>query len=216
MSPKSLSSQLIVEGKDDQRVIWSICQTYNIPETFTVEVASYEDHIDGGVDELLRGIPVRLKTAGLQNIGIVVDADTDLDSRWQAISTRLRHSGYTNIPIHPSAQGTIIEQDNLPRFGIWIMPDNRLPGMLENFVAQLIPNDDNLAPIAKDILRYIEDRGLNRYSSIHHPKAFIHTWLAWQQRPGRPMGQSITARVLQLDNPLAIFFVEWLRRLFQA
>jgi hypothetical protein len=62
------------------------------------------------------------------------------------------------------------------------MPNNQLPGMLEDFVAYLIPPRDRLHPKAEAILRELEQAGLNRYSSIHRPKALIHTWLAWQKR----------------------------------
>ena len=54
-----------------------------------------------------------------------------------------------------------------------------------------------------------------RHSLIHRPKALIHTWLAWQQTPGMPMGQAITARVLSCDSEIAIAFVNWLNYLFE-
>ncbi len=94
------------------------------------------------------------------------------------------------------------------------MPDNQLPGMLETFVAHLIPADDPLAAEAEGCLQGIEREGLNHYQMIHHPKAFIHTWLAWQANPGQPMGLAITAQVLHHNETLAMAFVNWLRRLF--
>ena len=94
------------------------------------------------------------------------------------------------------------------------MPNNQLPGMLESFVTYLIPDGDSLLPKAESILSEIERENLNRYTPIHHPKAFIHTWLAWQDIPGRPMGQSITAQVLLHDTSVALSFINWLNRLF--
>jgi hypothetical protein len=55
------------------------------------------------------------------------------------------------------------------------------------------PPGDTLHPKAEAILQELEQAGLNRYISIHHPKALIHTWLAWQEKPGMPTGQAITA-----------------------
>jgi hypothetical protein len=192
-------------------VIWALCGRHQVPETF--KVVPPDDEATG-VDELLDGIPVWLKEPGLRIVGFVIDADTNLRARWQVISNRLRDGGYNNLPDEPDPLGTILEQDGRPRVGIWLMPDNRLPGMLENFVAHLIPQGDLLIPRAEAILTEIEQENLHRYSPLHHPKALIHTWLAWQDTPGQPMGLSITARVLSHDSPIAITFVDWLNRLF--
>lgn len=104
MSDRKHNAQLIVEGKNDQHVIWALCEQHDVEETFLVEDI-------GGVTDLLNSIPVRLK------------------------------------------------------------------------IPQL--------------------------------KAFIHTWLAWQESPGRPMGQAITAHCFEYNAPLANLFVEWLRNLFE-
>jgi hypothetical protein len=45
-------------------------------------------------------------------------------------------------------------------------------------------------------------------------KANIHTWLAWQEEPGKPMGQAITAKYLNPKSKQAELFVNWLRALF--
>jgi hypothetical protein len=38
--------------------------------------------------------------------------------------------------------------------------------------------------------------------------------LAWQQEPGKPLGQAITARYIDADAPNAKQLIEWLRSLF--
>ena len=212
MSKKKAKAQLLVEGKNDQHVIWALCQQHKVPKTFTVEIPG---DVDGGIEELLAGIPLRLKSSNLTVLGIVVDADQNLPGRWQSISDRLTKAGYgTYLPKQPDPNGTIISAPSKPRIGIWLMPDNQLPGMLEDFVARLIPDHDGLVSKAEAILQEIEQEKLNLYPLQHHPKAFIQTWLAWQKIPGRPMGQSITAHALQYDKPLANTFVAWLKRLF--
>ncbi len=96
------------------------------------------------------------------------------------------------------------------------MPDNQESGMLEDFLALWIPEDDKLRLKAEEILREIEREGLNQYGEIHHAKALIHTWLAWQKKPGMPMGQAITAQVLRRESAIAQIFATWLKRLFEA
>ncbi len=209
MSRKSdKNSHLLVEGKNDQHVIWALCEMHRVPETFDVLVPG-----DGGVDEVLTDIPIRLKEAGLQSLGVVVDADEDIKARWDSVRGRLQKVGYST-PKQPPVEGFIASLPSRPKIGVWIMPDNQVSGMLESFATRLIPTEDNLKPVAQETLRTIEDRGLNRYRSVSRPKALIHTWLAWQELPGMPMGQAITAQVLQHNHSLANRFVDWLKALF--
>lgn len=207
---------LLVEGKNDQHVVWALCQQHNLPETFTVERSDQNHQEHSGVEQLLNSIPVRLKTARLRVLGIVLDADTNAQTRWQAICGRLAQAGYSNLPASPAPEGVIITQPGKPKVGIWLMPDNQLPGMVESFAANLIPDGDPLVAKARSILDEIENEKLQRYASVHRPKAFIHTWLAWQEISGQPIGQAITAKVLQHDHALASRFVNWLLRLFES
>jgi len=211
MPSRESTAQLLVEGKNDQHVIWALCKQHNVEETFTVETPNNDS---GGIGSLLNSIPVRLKIPRLKALGIVLDADQNLEARWQSLRSRLEESGYNNLPISPNADGIIIYIPEKPKVGVWIMPNNRLPGILENFVAHLIPEGDELVPKVENILQDIENDSLNRYPFNKRPKAFIHTWLAWQETPGQPMGQAITAHALNHLAPIATSFVDWLRRLF--
>lgn len=211
MSILPFVSQLLVEGKNDQHVVWALCERHRIAETFTVELPDDEE---GGIDGLIASIPVRLKISRLRALGIIIDADQNLQGHWDSVCRHLTQAGYQNLPPQPEIDGFITTPADKPRVGVWLMPNNQLPGMLENFVAHLIPDDDPLASKAEAILQEIERDDLNRYAILHHPKAYIHTWLAWQEMPGRPMGQAIMAHVLMHDSPLAITFVTWLNRLF--
>ncbi len=213
MPKKPKPRQLLVEGKNDRHVIWALCNQYQLPETFSVEVPE-EDGTEG-IEALLAGLPARIDEPKLQTLGIVVDADLDLAARWQAVRDRLSTSGYIDIPKSPPPEGWVYAPPDLPRVGVWLMLDNQLPGMLEDFVAHLIAPDDALRPKAEVILQEIERDCLNCYTLVHRPKALIHTWLAWQETPGMPMGQAITAQVLKYDCAIALAFVEWLQRLFE-
>lgn len=200
---------LLVEGNDDQHVVWSLCKAYDLPEDFAVEEK-------GGKDPLLAGLPGYLKNpARYPQVGVLLDADVDLAARWESITQRLRAAGFS-LPPNPPGDGLVLNHPsgNGPRVGVWLMPNNHLPGMLEDFVRVLIPDDDALAPEAERALQVIEGKGLQRYAAQSRPKAFIHTWLAWQEEPGKPMGLAITKRYLDPNSPQADAFVAWLRQLF--
>lgn len=206
---------LLVEGNSDQRVIEALCELHGVPKpTIRMPVRG------GGIEQLLESVPGRIVEPGLRRLGIVVDADVLPPSRWQALRDRLQDSGklqeltYTTVPAAPPAGGWISAEPDRPRVGVWIMPDNTSAGMLEDFAARLIPNDDPLLTRAKAVLDELEQGGLNRYSLAHRPKVLIHTWLAWQREPGQPLGIAIAKQSLRHDTPLARTFVDWLRRLF--
>jgi hypothetical protein len=200
---------LLVEGDDDQHVVWALCKAHDLPECFTVEGK-------GGKDPLLAGLPGYLKNpTRYPQVGVLLDADVDLPARWSSVAHQLQTAGYS-LPSAPPVDGLVLDHpdDDGPRIGVWLMPDNRLPGMLEDFARMLIPDTDELAFEADNALNVIGGKGLQRYAPRHRPKAFIHTWLAWQEEPGRPMGAAITRRYLDPVSDQAERFVAWLRRLF--
>lgn len=198
--------KLLVEGADDQHVVWAICKQFQVKETF--DVVDLE-----GIDNLMADISVRPKQADLSCLGIIVDADTDVKERWNQLRNEHTESGY-NIPDEPTPSGTIIATEGLPKVGIWLMPDNQNPGMLEDFIRQLIVSDDDCLAFAEEALQKLENQSLARYKPAHRSKALIHTWLAWQEDPGTPMGWAITKHYLTTDLALCQRFVDWLNRLF--
>ena len=207
MGRKSLPQKLLVEGKDDQHVIWALCQKFGLAQTF--EVIDSE-----GIEELLQEFPVRLKEGGTNTVGVIIDADTNLAGRWQSLKDILSKAGYT-VPDELPQTGLIISAENQKRFGAWIMPDNHLNGMLEDFIQFLVPVDDQLLPMVKDHLTSIESRSLHKYAGVHRAKALVHAWLALQESPGTPMGQAITKRYLSTDQQTCQNFINWLTELFE-
>jgi hypothetical protein len=125
----------------------------------------------------------------------------------------LLQEGYGDLPHDLDVEGTVILQPDRPRFGLWIMPDNAAPGMLEDFAASLVPAGDFLWTHADAVLSGIPAEH-RRFREVERSKAHIHTWLAWQEGPGSPMGQAITKGDLDATAHPARRFAAWLRRLF--
>ena len=86
--------------------------------------------------------------------------------------------------------------------------------MLEDFVTYLCPENDKLQPLAKEAIAKIKEQGLQLFHDNHTSKATIHTWLAWQETPGLPMGSAIKANFLNNDHPCCLAFVNWLNNSF--
>ena len=196
---------LLVEGDDDLHVISHI--RYRSEPAPEFQIIDKE-----GVSQLLDSIWLEVRQPGRQVVGIVVDADIDLRARWNAVRDRLVDEGF-NPPTQPDPEGTIIpETEDLPRVGIWLMPDNQSTGELEDFVARMIPGDDPVWPLSED---YIEGIPLadRKFAENKTQRAKVHVWLAAREDP-RQMGQAIRARDLEVSGELCEKFVSWLRRLF--
>jgi len=215
---------LLVEGRDDQHVMWNLLEVRDLPETFRVERPELkrdfeENHheTNGGDTILLDSIPWWLLQTDLECLAIVVDAnDKGPEARWQSIRMRLLNQGYHEIPEKHSDNGTVFELSLRPRtprsvrLGVWVMPDNRSKGMLEDFVTQLIREDDAILPLVDRFLKSIPN-DQRRFKKQHQPKARVHSWLAVSERPGRPMGQAIKAdEQLDANSPAVQPFLDWL------
>ncbi len=200
---------LLVEGIDDEHVLKHLCGTRGVQKLDEIKP-------QGSVNQLLENFPVRLKESDVEVLGVVIDADTDLTARWQSLRDRLEKAGYQNVPANPSADGTVLTPPAntlLPRFGVWLMPDNQSRGILEDFLSFLVPTGSQLFEHVKSSVAAIplNDR---RFSQLAESKAIIHTWLAWQEEPGKPLGTAITAKFLDPKVAQVDVLVTWLKRLY--
>lgn len=206
LAPADAPRLLWVEGKDDDAVVQSLCKAAGVPHVFSVREK-------GSVEKILRGFALELRAPYQERFGIVVDANGDAQARWDAIRRIAAREGVPGLPDTLPRDGLVVPATgDLPRFGVWIMPDNASPGALEEFVATLVPPDDPLWERAANAVDSIPEEH-RRFPLIRRGKAHIHTWLAWQESPGSPMGQAIGKRDLKADAPAARQFVAWLRRL---
>lgn len=94
------------------------------------------------------------------------------------------------------------------------MPDNRSRGMLETFLALLVPTSTLL-----DHARAAHGEAIRLGAPCRPPhadKALVHTWLAWQDPPGRQLHEAVRDRVLDTASPHADAFVAWFRDVFEV
>ena len=198
------SRVLLVEGTDDFHVMLALRKFHGMEQFFAVEKTD-------GIDRLLETVPVRLRTASeLERLAVVMDADERLQSRWQQLRDRVVAAGYADMPAALDPRGTVVTLHDGKRFGVWIMPNNTLPGILEDFVSFLVPPDDDLVPFVDQFLDSIPPPP-RRFPLSRRAKARIHSWLAIQEEPGKPMGQAITARYLDAQAAWGGPFLQWLK-----
>lgn len=198
---------LLVEGVNDCHVVMALCQVSGVPDNFGIYQC-------GGYVEVLKRLnALILQADGPEIIGVVVDADSpDVRERWRQIKEKPELKAYP-FPNLPTPDGIVIPaQDGRPRLGTWLMPDNRNAGMLEDFLIELVSSKGIEA--AKNCITNAQSKNLTSFKEAHLSKAVIHTYLAWQDEPGKPLGQAVTAQVLQPNTQTAKAFIDWLKRLF--
>ena len=203
LGPSSpLPRVLLVEGPDDKHVVNHLCRGTELENRFNIDDK-------GGKDPLLAAIRNEVRVSGREALGILLDADNDVQSRWNAVIHALSRVNVT-APSEPDPSGTIIA--SRPRIGIWLMPDNVSVGQVEEFFAGMIAHDDPVWPRSE---AYVDGIPLldRKFTSGKTLRAKVHSWLATREEP-RMMGAAIGAGDLSADAPDAVRLVDWLRRLF--
>jgi hypothetical protein len=213
MSQLAHKKLLLVEGPDDQDVVYHFCGRRGIKHQAHFDVVSCK-----GYESMRRRVGTELK-ADHEAIGILVDADAAPENRWRSLRDVLqRHYSQrepTQLVPEPLDSGGLIVESKAwwqKRCGVWIMPDNARGGMLEDFLLALIPSTDTLRAYAQQAIAELPEQ---RFIASHRAKAEVHTWLAWQEQPGTPLGLAFARRYLDGDHTLAQRFHDWLVALFE-
>ncbi|HBC3992708.1 TPA: hypothetical protein KD874_004244 [Vibrio parahaemolyticus] len=197
---------VLTEGTNDCHVIVALCQAHDVPQAFGFYSCDSDDQAIRRFRLLLNGADCP------ERLAIVLDADApNLASRWRNLSCILTDKGY-QVPENPIPEGTLLTGENLPRVGVWLMPDNTVDGMLEDFCMSLA-TDASFSEV-QAFLNSAKSSGLANYKDVHNSKALIHCYLATQDEPGSPLGLAITKKVLSPDQPSAHTFTDWLKSIF--
>lgn len=205
---------LLVEGKDDLRTIPELVEKAGVPWGGRgAEIVRI--HETDGYEKMAAQFSSQLKNAGLLRIGVLVDANTDPVARWQSLCAMV--AAEHTLPPAPPAGGVVVPRTaSGKRLGVWMMPDNASRGMMETFLLALRPAEN--APLlahadsAVDVARRSHGAPFSEY---HRDKAIIHTWLAWQDPPGRQLHDAVKQKMLDPALPYAASFLAWFKSLYE-
>ena len=214
--PNDERPHLRVEGKDDRYAIEHLLAQHGVDRAaVNIKDSDPGDVGTSGKDSLLAGMRTAVVTSTGTSVGFVLDADAVPTARWAAVRTRLGGVGL-ELPGEIPEGGFVGDAiDVRARVGVWLMPDNRRSGDLEEFLTDLVGREDRLLELATASTRTAKEQGA-RFPEPRHRKAILHTWLAWQERPGVPYGTAIKAHYLSHDSVAAHAFVVWFRRVFET
>ena len=196
-------SQLRVEGNDDSHALRHLLIRHGVDydqKPWPTWFPSIEE--TGGKDKLLETLVLNVRASSGRAVGFVLDANSSLRSRWEAVAEQLGKLDL-EVPKEIPCEGFVGESRKFQaRVGVWLMPDNRQEGTLEHFLETLVQEGDPLFDYASESTENARTHGA-RYPDAagETMKAVLHTWLAWQEEPGLPYGTAIRARYFRHDSP---------------
>ena len=196
------SRVLLVEGADDRWVIERLLERSGRTRSFDISQVN-------GIDRLLNRIRLEVRIPHREVLGVVVDANSDIEARWNAVKSQFDRVGI-ELPSERHNRGVIVPSE--PRVGVWLMPDNVSNGQLEDFVQSMIPYDDQVWPLADSFVDSIPLE-LREFSPSKIIRAKLYAWLATRKDPG-PMSRAIQARYLDIHTEMAQSFLSFLTELF--
>jgi len=209
---------LLVEGKDEKLVIPELMKANGVDWGLEQSPIVFIDD-QNGFDNIVKPevIATELLASGLVAIGIIFDADEKpKKDRWRSVrNICLKIESMPHLPEELPEEGLIVDTLNGIKFGIWMMPDNKMRGMLETFLADIISEENQeIWEFAKHSVREAKIRGA-KIKSNHIDKANIYTWLAWQEKPAQQIGIAVKKKtIFDPTHPNAQKFVKWFKELY--
>jgi hypothetical protein len=218
----AIESLLLVEGESDKSFFEQLQRNINLP--FEIQVAPPKEvggkaNTKQGVYNQLPKLLKQLSDDEIKHLAIVIDAD---------YATVNKPDGYINtlnkvIEIVTSFDsGFVFESesllfkhnDGLADIGIWIMPNNRDEGMLEDFIKTCIHLDEH--SLLNHAVEVVENLALKKFKH-KVSKAEIATWLAWQEKPGEGLYHVVEKKgLLHTEHALFQELQLWLNAVFTA
>ena len=170
--------------------------------------------------KLIKLLLKMLKAGQVRHFGIVADADHvsggGFEQRWKQMTQPLKDYGY-RIPSNPPklpCLGSIFRHSELPPVGLWLMPDRKHNGMLEDLIYKTVKREENQGELIKWAEKCVSKLPVRLFSSYHHTKAIVYSWLAWQKRPGQTLDVAINGELIDSESKEMQGFVKWLHSVF--
>jgi hypothetical protein len=124
-------------------------------------------------------------------------------------------AGFTLAKRPPLQRGLVFtHNDGFADLGLWIMPNSRHDGCLEDFVRACVSRAElPFFAHAQAVVAALPSP--RRFSETKLAKAEMATWLAWQGDPGRGPYYALQAGLLAVEGEPFIGLVGWLRHIYR-
>ena len=218
-------SMLLVEGRSDQELFSHICSSVGLKAKVLVapprDVGGRANNKEGVITHFEILLPqLADENANLKRLALIVDADhienhgLGYKRTFTRIEEIVQSFGYTYHKSTSRGLGGSIFKSNegLNDIGLWIMPNNRDEGGIEQWVRSCIFDEEmEFFRKAEIAVRSIEPQ---RFKETQREKANLATWLALQQQPGRGPAYAFREHLVDSQKTGFIKIINWLQYLY--
>jgi hypothetical protein len=234
--PNNIPEKILwVEGEVDSYFIQSLLKDYGLRLGIEVYPKGGINNLRGSLTKknFLKGLP----NSNIKRFGIVADADSlaqnnaGFHNRWSELIRDLTPTmtdlGIT-IPTTASYEaGEVFSNaDDSLRIGLWLMPNHKQDGCLEDFVlastkwasplsSNNLNNQHTLKQYADNCWQALDQKKLKLFEDYDESKASAYTWLAWQKKPTQFLSGVIDAGLLNMQHPYVLAFKDWIEKCFK-
>lgn len=202
---------LHVEGRDENKCLIELLKSYDLAN----ELPGFPQIcVQSGYVGVLDSIKPSIKSSDGKTQGFVIDANESFESRWKAIRSRLLTVG-VDVQGDLPENGFVGYSDTfMTKVGVWVMPNNQTFGIFENFLSTLFSTSDPLPPLASKATIEAKELGA-KFNDNNLGKAELYTWLAWQEKPGKPPWMAFYKGYFQQSSELSDTFIKWFKDLYE-
>ena len=171
-----------------------------------------------GVFNILPTLLNQLPDAQITRLAVVVDADSAANgSGYKHVIDKIKKivkpHGFT-LASDPIGGVLFQHDDGLADFGLWVMPNNRDEGMLEDWIKSCVhENENKLFAHAETVVNTLPQ---TKFKPIHISKAEVATWLAWQEKPGHGLYLAVEDQLIDRDSKLFLELKDWLTHIYSS
>lgn len=229
MPPKNFYNIIIVEGIADKGLFEQVCNALDLSET-QIQIAPPKE-LNGrrnskeGIFHILPSILLQQGGDKTLKIAVIIDADyathhgLGYKRTLERFENIVQEYGYSLKNNNDDKIGLLFESDEgFSDLGLWIMPNNKDEGMLEDWIKSCISEKERIFfQQASDAVKNLPNQKFGEHSRT---KAEIATWLAWQKKPGEGLYATMIKnkegeRLLDTQQPLFQALARWLEHIFK-
>jgi hypothetical protein len=212
---------LLVEGRADTIFYQAVCRGAGKPRVLVKPPTLIGARVDSKTNAIhqLPALLKQLNDGSITNLGLIVDADYDQEhglgfhKTLLKVREQVKRFGFENEVRLARGGFTFSHPDGLPTIGLWIMPDNRSDGMLEDFIQSAI-HDPDQRKLHETACAAVAGLAQPLFKHFHRAKAEVATWLAWQRVPGAPAESAIGNKLIDFSSAAYQSLNDWIADVF--
>jgi hypothetical protein len=179
-----------------------------------------------GIDNVVKVIPLvinKIVAGEASSVAILIDADyTGIEnggftSRRKQVTDILANNGYVIPPLTPTtiSAGEVF---NHPKYsapiGLFIMPNHKDDGMLEDLLKQLVTQSPHVEILSHAItaVKTLPSTLFNQI--LHTSKAEVNAFLSWQRKPPARSSACIEHSIFDASSPAISGLIGWVNSIF--